>query len=690
MKNIMKLFLYAALPLALIALGSCSYPKNITFKADSQTGALSGLYLTSDTSMNWILRTDGTQYEWVDSRYRWGLGHLRINGTEYSWNIPTKKHDTSHHMTVKYQTGDIEINVARKWNRDGNLVESYEFVNTGEKDADLQDIAINTPFNDNYPDARTCYEARCNAHIWAGGNEAYVYCTRMSGAPGGLGLIMEEGAIKGYEVRERPQKNGSSNFRGVFQLNPQDKTLKPGECYTIQWLLLSADNWDEFQAKAIDNGLIIASADRYVVETGEKINVSFKSNCPSLKGKLLLNGKEVAEVSGDNINYTTIINEPGEKIFTLAYGNGKQTSVECLAVSNFDSLVNHRCQFIAGHQQFIKPGDPRSGAFIVYDNDTESLYINGENGSKRSDCDEARERVAMGILLALQYQRTSDKKLMDALNNYVSFIRRIQKPDYTTNSTVDFKSKNRGYNYPWVADFWFTMFRTTGNKQYLKDGYGTLRALVRYFKHGFYCINIPTYGYTLLKENGFTAEADTLLNDFKSMADVFCENGPNYPTSEVNYEQSIVAPSIIHLLNVYMLTGDEKYLKGAESQLPLLESFGGKQPSFHLYDIAIRHWDGYWFGKDRIWGDTFPHYWSTLSGIAFRLYAKATGKQEYAERALNIFRNNLCLFTEDGRGSCAFIYPDKVNGQKAHLYDPFANDQDWAMVFWLEYGPDFK
>ena len=40
-------------------------------------------------------------------------------------------------MTVKYQTGDIEINVARKWNRDGNLVESYEFVNTGEKDADL-------------------------------------------------------------------------------------------------------------------------------------------------------------------------------------------------------------------------------------------------------------------------------------------------------------------------------------------------------------------------------------------------------------------------------------------------------------------------------------------------------------------------------------------------------------------------
>ena len=88
-----------------------------------------------------------------------------------------------------------------------------------------------------------------------------------------------------------------------------------------------------------------------------------------------------------------------------------------------------------------------------------------------------------------------------------------------------------------------------------------------------------------------------------------------------------------------MLTGDEKYLKGAESQLPLLESFGGKQPSFHLYDIAIRHWDGYWFGKDRIWGDTFPHYWSTLSGIAFRLYAKS-------DRKTRIYRTGLEYFPE--------------------------------------------
>ena len=187
-----------------------------------------------------------------------------------------------------------------------------------------------------------------------------------------------------------------------------------------------------------------------------------------------------------------------------------------------------------------------------------------------------------------------------------------------------------------------------------------------------------------------TQELAQMTEYFKKHADFMLEMGTEYPKSEVNYEQSIVAPAAQILEETYLLTGDEKYLEGIELQKKVLELFNGKQPDYHLNEVAIRHWDGYWFGKDRIWGDTFPHYWSTLSGIAFRLYAKATGIQEYTERALNIFRNNLCLFTEDGRGSCAFIYPDKVNGQKAHLYDPFANDQDWAMVFRLEYGPDFK
>lgn len=57
-------------------------------------------------------------------------------------------------------------------------------------------------------------------------------------------------------------------------------------------------------------------------------------------------------------------------------------------------------------------------------------------------------------------------------------------------------------------------------------------------------------------------------------------------------------------------------------------------------------------------------------------------------RAENIVRNNLCLFFEDGKASCAYIYPNRVNGVKAGFYDPYANDQDWALVYYLLVNKD--
>lgn len=69
--------------------------------------------------------------------------------------------------------------------------------------------------------------------------------------------------------------------------------------------------------------------------------------------------------------------------------------------------------------------------------------------------------------------------------------------------------------------------------------------------------------------------------------------------------------------------------------------------------------------------------------LLFYLYSQCTGDHSYKERAENIVRNNLCLFFEDGKASCAYIYPNKVNGVKGGFYDPYANDQDWALVYYL-------
>ena len=78
-----------------------------------------------------------------------------------------------------------------------------------------------------------------------------------------------------------------------------------------------------------------------------------------------------------------------------------------------------------------------------------------------------------------------------------------------------------------------------------------------------------------------------------------------------------------------------------------------------------------------------PHDWNGDMAIAFRRYAEAFGVKKYAERAVGIADAMLGLFTPDGRGSCAYIYPDRVNGEPGRFFDPLANDQDWALVFYL-------
>ena len=105
-----------------------------------------------------------------------------------------------------------------------------------------------------------------------------------------------------------------------------------------------------------------------------------------------------------------------------------------------------------------------------------------------------------------------------------------------------------------------------------------------------------------------------------------------------------------------------------------------------MNEVAIRHWDGYWFGKRRCFGDTFPHYWSALSGLAYRETEEIAGSGIYSRKTEKTLRGVLSMFREDGSASCACVYPMCVNGRKAGFYDPWANDQDWGLYFMLKYA----
>jgi len=592
--------------------------------------------------MTWLLQTDGSQYEWVTDKYQWGNAYYDADG-------------------------DIAVKTERRQEGD-DLVETYVFTNTSKRKVAMKNIGIYTPFNDNYPDARTCMTSRCNVHIWPGGKAAYVNAVRMSGVGTNLGLMVTEGEITDYDVWERGSKKGMSNFRGVFALCSPDMTLKPGQSYRLTWRLFS-HNGTDFDEQLLHRGGTVVRSRKYVYSLGETASVDFITS----KGTKTVT-KKIMKTGEQRVDY-------------------KGTHALLLGISGEQELLDKRVRFILEHQQMNNPQDPRYGAFMVYDNEGDSILTDGKG---RSDLDEGRERVGLGILLAEYCRQHPDAQMQEALIRYARFVReKIQQTDYTTGSSVMRKSKNRGYNYPWVADFYFRMSLLEAAKsgaaadsslqrQYALDGYATLRSLYRYFGYGFYCIDYPvTIGLKALEQAGLTFERDQLLYDFKTTADIYLKNGLNFPKFEVNYEQSIIAPAVQFLCEVYLATGEKKYLSGAEQLLPTLEALQWHQPSYRMNEIAIRHWDGYWFGKRQTYGDVYPHYWSAITAAAFHYYAKCTGKSTYQQRAEQTVQGNLSLFFEDGKATCAFVYPRLVNGEPAHYADAYANDQDWALIFYL-------
>lgn len=664
----MKLKLSLAL---LLAFAPLCLAQKVNYTLDPATGGISRLWIDGErSSMNWIC-----------DNCRWGLGFCGNS----QWNTPAAISEDGSRIT--YNLGDVILSVDRRHNGK-DLLEKYSFTNISGSELQLDSIGIYTPFNDNYPNTETCLSSRCHAHVWTAGNASYVNLFQMGAKAPHLGLAVVKGRIDRYEIWGRDRKTTFSNSRGLFSLSPEPLCLAPGQSYVIEWRLFANSGWEDFFSKLIKIGSVRVKLNKYSFQQGEKAVIEvfgpenkLKNCCISVEGQELpargKNGHRTAEMTMDH---------PGELRIDIAYGNGEITCADCQVRSGFDKILENRVHFIIDHQQMNDPADPRYGAYLIYDNESEAMYLNNTPNVSPGDRCEGAERVGMGVMIAKHCLLHPDSKVLKSLERYVDFVRRgLQDTDYNTWRSMSHAWGYRVYNYPWIAELYFLMYKLTGNKQYVLDGYGTLKAMYREYGHKRYPIGVPvTLSLNCLSDAGFNAEHDSLLEDYRAVGEAYLEIGLKFPKHEVNYEQSIVAPSVVFLTEMYLLTGEAGYLEEAGRQMPVLEAFGGLQPSFHLNEIAIRHWDGYWFGKREMWGDTMPHYWSCITAQAYHNYALCTGNPDYQRRAETIVDNNLCLFTEDGRGSCAYIYPARVNGRKAEFYDPYANDQDWALSYYLD------
>lgn len=592
--------------------------------------------------------------------------------------------------TVRVPDG-IETRVHRQFLENGNLEETYSFKNTTEFPVFFKktDAGIYTTWNDNYEDTDVCLAQRCHTHIFCGEEAAWIMALQMGDGAPHLGLKLKQGSIASYSVeRDLSQE---SNDRGDFILHPVLPVLLPGEETKVVWELFWFADKEEFFEKLLETeGFPVIKARQFSYFAGETIRfeILVQGDVPEQEVQIQLEGKALRFQKQFHQGQTRLLVEypvrnPGEYRFHIRIKE-KKTHAAFFAAPDLHELIEKRCRFLVEKQQYHQPGTPLDGAFLIYDNEEECQYY-----SHLDDHNGGRERICMGILLArfLQIRESHDLKV--SLEKYVKYVYREL---YDRDTGLVFNDINRNntwhrlYNYPWMAVFQLELYRLTKQKEYLQDSFSTMQ---RYYLEGgksFYGIGIPaTELYSALCAESMNEEAQEFKNAFLEHAEQICKNSIHYPPFEVRYEQSIVAPAVSCLFQAYALTKEEKFLQEAQKQMNVLSLFNGEQPDYHQYETAIRHWDGRWFGKYRNYGDTYPHYWSALTGMAYAQYGEETGKNDYMDKASASFRGCMNLFTKDGRASCAMVYPETVNGKKGHYYDPWANDQDWALYFALKY-----
>lgn len=599
-------------------------------------------------------------------------------------------------LCAVYQSNLVTVTALRDFSPNGNFRERYTILNHTAAPVFLPrgSFGIYTTFNDNYQDIQTCLTQRCHTHLWCGGQVSYVCALRMSGQSPHLGLMLTQGSLEGYSVVRQEEK--SSNDRGDFILCPGLLVLAPGESTQLEWELFPHEGREDFYRILMQNPRMIRiQAEHYTLFPGEPLRLRVQCASPVRQAQVRALGRDIPfTILKDTLLVDAALPQLRGEVPIHITVNGISTWLRVNFCPEYPHLLDTRTRYIGENQQFHGKGSSLDGAYLIYDTRERHQYYNAQF----ADHNAGRERLAMGAVMARRLQHRPDDALYASLMEYAAFVERELFDPLTGVVYNDARRDNswhRNYNYPWVAAFFIELYHLTGEKSYLCK---MALCMKGYYRHGgadFYAICMPMVdSIQALRQEGMEKLAGELLSLYREHGGHILKNSIFFPAHEVAYEQSIVTPALAILLQLYELTGEEAYWQEIQRQMPLLEAFAFTQPDCHLHEIAIRHWDGYWFGKRMQYGDTFPHYWSVLSADVFARYArlqKGADCTDYDRRAQEILRGNLCLFFEDGGASCAYLYPIQVNGRQGEYYDEWANDQDWALYYadkWLNEAQD--
>lgn len=584
---------------------------------------------------------------------------------------------------VVWRLDYLEVETEYSFTKEGNMRVSNRFHNLSDMELlmDRGEWGIAMPFADEYPGAKECMTNRCHTHIWCGlSGASYVCCLKMGLEKDNIGLFVTEGGFESYS-----QEDTKSNDRGWFLMHPDIKVLSPENDYVLTYEIFPCEGKEDFlnQCSNYDN-FICVNATSFSIFEHQRLQ--FAVQCKDRKDVMVTpNTEELIMERKEKENQLIFSCKPektGEYKFGVQTDKAKTVAV-FQVLPDLDKMVQRRVEYIVDHQQFHKEGSHLDGAYLVYDNKEKRLIHDNE----WPDCNASRERVGMGILVAHYLQSHKNDKIYDSLKMYEKFIRR-EIYDDTTGRIFDValrdETRDRLYNYLWVALFYAEMYRLTNDEKYLDD---VLKIVQCYYKRGGMNHYPNAVFFTDLLEIFYDKrpkEYETLKGLFLQHASEIIKKGSNYPKHEVNYEQTIVAPAVAIILDAIKY-GDksqtDSYMDELMIQTKRLERFDGFAPHYKLNEVAIRYWDAYWFGKSHVYGDTLPHYWSCLSSANYFRMGKDHHMDNYVRKGQEGLKACLCTFFEDGSASCASVFPYKVNGVKGEFMDAFANDQDFALYY---------
>ncbi len=621
---------------------------------------------------------------WHSVEHAWGSGHIVADTFAGRWNAPSAISADDVRVATEHTVADrVRVRVERAGGH--TLRETYRFRNVSPDAIRITSLAVQTPFADLYPGALDALTRRVHAHVFTGGAWSWVAAQPMRGEGRLLGLRLLEGELWGYSVETR-NADTLSNARGHLVLHVTDHArnadafggqpvieLAPDAEYVLSWELAWHDDLDGFVAQTAapaEFGSLRASI-REAIEVHTALPVTA---APGV----------AVEATDDGARLTAAV----AGSYWVQVGEDARTEV--LFHDSVEDAVRKRVDYVLAHQRSTER--PGLLAHAILPVDTTTRLTQATNGW--SDWTDGSERI--GVALMLQHAASRGwvgSEADDALDGWAAFAREHLMDDSAAprRGSVQHHAGIRLYDSPWLSRFFLLRFEHLRHADDLDLAARLLeRALElgigRILTIGFSEVAVAVAG--ALAADGQSDRADDLRQAVVASGRHFAALAEDLPGHEVAYEQAMVAPLLNVLIDAHALSGDPSLLEAITSRLPWLLAFGGPQPHSRLQGVAIRHWDGYWFGQRRQWGDVFPHYWSALTAtVLLRLPRELRSPQSDA-LADGILRANMANYGADGSATCAFVMPTSVDGVPAHAADPLANDQDFHLALWMQLHAD--